>query len=95
MKIGTWLLSLLQPALAKILTALGFSLVSIVGLDAIFQQLKGSLTSSLGALPAAALQLFLLAGGGQALGIVLGAITTKLLLWQIQKSTQILGINPS
>lgn len=93
MKIGTFLLSLLQPALAKILLSLGFSVVSIVGMQALLTQLKTSLVSSFSSLPADALSLFLLAGGGVALGIVFGALTTKLLLWQIQRSTQILGSN--
>ena len=95
MKLGTWLLALMQPLLAKILASVGFSVVTMVGLDAIFTQLKGSLTSGIGGLPADALAMFLLAGGGQALGIVLCAITTKLMMWQIQKATQILGANPS
>lgn len=93
MKFGTFLISLLRPALAKILTSLGFSVVSIVGMNALLAQLKTSLTSSFNSLPADALNLFLLGGGGTALGIVFGALTTKLLLWQIQRSTQILGSN--
>ena len=38
--------------------------------------------------------LFLLAGGGKALGIIMGAVTTKVLLWQIGNATKILGVNP-
>ena len=94
MKLGTFILSLLQPALARILTALGFSVVSIVGMDAIFEQMKAQLAMNLSALPVAVLQLVLLAGGGTAIGIVLGAIATKLLLWKAQQATKILGVNP-
>lgn len=94
MKIGVWIMSLLEPILGRILASLGFSVVSIVGMDAIFQQLKSQLTANLSGLPLDALQLFLLGGGGTGLGIILGALTTKFLLWQIQKSTQILGRNP-
>ncbi|BEP55047.1 hypothetical protein GmRootV118_22910 [Variovorax sp. V118] len=93
MKLGTFLLSLLQPALAKILLSLGFSVVSIIGMQALLTQLKTSLVSSFSSLPADALSMFLLGGGGIALGIIFGALTTKLLLWQIQRSTQILGSN--
>jgi hypothetical protein len=50
--------------------------------------------SGLGGLSADMFNLFLLAGGGQALGIITGALTTKLLLWQVQKATKILGVNP-
>ena len=92
MKIGTWLLALLQPAIAKILVALGFSVVSIVGMQATLDGLKGQVLAMFGTLPAAALQLFLIGGGGVALGIIFGAMTTRLLLWQIQQSTRILGV---
>lgn len=94
MKLGVWIMSLLEPALGRILASLGFSVVSIVGMDSIFQQLKSQLTTNLSGLPVDALQLFLLGGGGTGIGIILGALTTKFLLWQVQKSTQILGRNP-
>jgi hypothetical protein len=40
------------------------------------------------------LNVFLLAGGGVGLGIIFGAMTTKLILWKIQQGTKILGVNP-
>ena len=94
MKIGTWLLTLVSPMLGRLLTALGFSVVSIVGMEGILSSLKNSLMSGIGGLSADMFNLFLIAGGGQALGIITGALTTKLLLWQIQNATKILGINP-
>jgi cell division protein FtsX len=94
MKIGTWLLSLLQPAIARILAALGMSVVSVVGMDMVFDQLKQQLLASFNALPAEMLAVFQLAGGGIALGIVFGAITTKVMLMMIFNSTKILGTNP-
>lgn len=93
MKIGTWLLSLLQPAIAKILTALGFSVVSIVGVEAALGAVKNQFIANVNAMPAAALQLFLLGGGGTGLGILFGAMAMRVLLWQIQSSTRILGVN--
>lgn len=92
MKIGTWLLSLLQPAIARILTALGFSVVSIVGVEIALQGIKDSLINSMNAMPAAGMQLFLLGGGGIGLGIIFGAMTTRIMMWQIQQSTRILGV---
>lgn len=94
MKIGTWLLSMMQPLLARILTALGFSVVSITGFDLAVGQLKDMVKGGINSLPGDTLNLFLYAGGGYGLGMILGAITTKLLLWQIQSATQILGRNP-
>lgn len=95
MKLGTWLLSLLQPAIGRILTALGFSVVSVVGMQAMLSQLRTQLVSGLGGLSADMFNVFLLAGGGQALGIIMGALTTRVLLWQVQNATRILGVNPT
>lgn len=94
MKLGTWILSLVEPILGRILTSLGLSVVSIVGMQQIFDQLRSRLISNLGGLPDDALQLFLIGGGAEGLGILLGAITTKLMLWQAQKSVQFLGKAP-
>ncbi len=95
MKLGVWILSLAQPLIAKILLSLGFSLVTIVGMQAVMDQVKGMVTSGVNSLPGDMLNLFLYAGGGHALGIILGAVTTKILLWQIQSATKILGVNPT
>lgn len=94
MKIGTWLLSLAQPFIAKILLALGFSVVTITGFEAAVNQVKGQLVGSVNALPADMLNVFLLAGGGRGIGIILAAVAVKVLLWQISSATKILGVNP-
>lgn len=94
MKIGTWLLSLVQPFIAKILLSLGFSVVTITGFDAVIGQIKAQLVGSVNALPVDMLNVFLLAGGGTGLGIILAAIATKVMLWQISSATKILGVNP-
>lgn len=91
MKLGTFILSLLEPAIGRILTAVGFSLVSITGMQSIFDHLRGQLSTGITAISPETLQLFLIAGGAEGLGIIFGAITTKLMLWQVQKSTQFLG----
>lgn len=93
MKIGTWLLSLIQPALAKILVALGFNVVTVTGMNVVFDQVKDRFVGGVGSLPADMLNLFLLGGGGTALGIVLGALATKIMLWQIQSATKLLAAN--
>jgi len=93
MKLGTWLLSLLEPAIAKILLALGFSVVSIVGFDTAIGAVKTMLVTNVNALPGDMLQIFLFAGGGKAFGIIFGAVAVKITLWQIQSATKILGVN--
>ncbi len=94
MKIGTWLLSLVRPILAKILLSLGFSVVTITGFEAAVNQIKLQLVSSINALPVDLLNVFLLAGGGKGIGIILAAVAVKILLWQISSATKILGVNP-
>lgn len=85
---------MLQPMIGRILTALGFSVITITGFEIVISTLKNIVKDGINTLPADTLNLFLYAGGGQGLGMILGAITTKLLLWQVQRATQILGRNP-
>ncbi len=94
MKIGTWLLSLVQPFIAKILLALGFSVVTITGFEAAVNQVKDQLVGSVNALPVDMLNVFLLAGGGKGIGIILAAVAVKVMLWQVSSATKILGVNP-
>lgn len=94
MKIGTWLLSLVQPFIAKAFLALGFSVVTITGFEAAINQIKQQLVGSINALPVDLLNVFLLAGGGKGVGIILAAVAVKVLLWQISSATKILGSNP-
>lgn len=94
MKIGTWLLSLVQPMLGRILAALGFSVVTITGFEAAVNALKNQLVSNVNALPGELLGVFLLAGGGEGLGLICAAIAVRVLLWQVQNATRILGVNP-
>lgn len=94
MKIGTWVLTLVEPIIARILAALGFSVVTIVGFDAAVDGLRSQLVTSVNSLPADVLGVFLLAGGGYGLGMILGAVAVRVLMWQIQNATKILGVNP-
>lgn len=95
MKIGTWLLALLEPAIAKILLALGFSVVSIAGMDAVLTNLKMAVVQGFIAMPSVWLQFALYLWIGKGIGIIFAACTTKLTLWSIQNTTKILGVNPS
>ncbi len=94
MKIGTWLFSLITPFMGKILASIGFSVVTITGMQAILNQLKQQFVAAANSLPADLINLFLLAGGGQAVGLIVGALTTKFLLWQVNNTSKILGWNP-
>lgn len=94
MKLGTWLLSLVSPLLGRILVSLGFSIVTITGFTAGIQALRDQVVSGVNSLPADTLNIFLIAGGGVGLGMITGAIATRIMLWQITNATRILGVNP-
>lgn len=94
MKLATWLLAMMEPLIARILVSLGFSVVTVVGMQAVVGQLKQSIISGMSSMPADLLNFALFAGVGTGLGIIFGAITTRLILWQAQQATQILGRNP-
>ncbi|WP_092952961.1 DUF2523 domain-containing protein [Paracidovorax konjaci] len=94
MKIGTWIFSLVQPLIGRILTAIGFSVVTITGFDVAITAAKNQLITSVNSLPGDVLSIFLLGGGGIGLGMITAAIATRLLLWQISNATRILGVNP-
>lgn len=93
MGFGQLLLSLVQPFVARVLLAIGFSVVSFVGMEVLVNQLISSAQGAWGGLPVAILQLAGLAGIGQGLSIVFGAVLTRIMIWQLQKSTRILGAN--
>lgn len=91
MKFGTWLLAMCEPLVAKVLMALGFSVVTIVGMEAVVDQLKNEIVTSLSGMPAVWLQFALYLWIGKGIGIIFGAIATKLTLWSIQNATSMLG----
>lgn len=94
MNLGTWLLAMVQPLLGRILASLGFSVITITGMQVAIDAVRDQFIGGVNALPADMLNLFLLSGGGVAFGMVMGAVTTRVVIWQIQSATKILGVNP-
>lgn len=86
-----WLFAILSPLLGRIFVTLGFSVVTVVGMEAVLTTVKNTLVSHMQTIPAAALQLALLSGAGVALGMIFGAVSTRLLLWKLTSATRILG----
>ena len=91
MKYGTFLVGLVKPLLAKILLTLGFSVVSIVGLEAAFGAVKDIMVSNLNSVPANYIGFALYMWIGKGIGIIMGACATKLALWHVQNATKILA----
>ena len=94
MGIGAFLLALVQPIIARILVALGMSIVTFTGMGLLMEQVTQAVQSAWGGLPGAILGLAGLAGLGEGLSIVFGAIATRVLIWQLTKSTRMLMSNP-
>ena len=91
MKFGTWLVGMVQPLLAKILVSLGFSVVTLTGVSVAVDGLKQAIVNNVQAMPTAMLQLFLLAGGGTAIGIIFGAFTFAVTMHTLRSATKILS----
>jgi len=89
---GAWLAGLMAPLTARVLMALGFQVVTITGMSLVLDQLKAMVIAQFGQVHAAGFQLATLAGVGTALGIIFGAIATRVAIWQIQQGTKILGV---
>jgi hypothetical protein len=94
MKLGTWLLAMCEPLLAKILLSLGFSVVSIVGMEVVVNTVKDQVIAGMSSMPAVWLNFALYLWLGKALGVIFGAIATKLTLWSVQNATSMLGRAP-
>jgi len=93
MPFGTWLMAMMAPLTARVIMALGFSVVTIVGMDAVIGTLRAQLITSLNQVSADGLNLALLGGAGEGLSIIMGAVATRLVLWKISNATRILGAN--
>lgn len=91
MRFGTWLLAMAQPLAAKIMIGLGLSMVSIVGIDSVMGALKTTLIANINSMPVLWLDFALYLWIGKGIGIIFGAMTTRLALWSIQNATSMLG----
>jgi hypothetical protein len=91
MNLSVWLVAMVGPLVAKILTVLGFSLVTVTGAEIALNALKDMAVGYFQGVPAAGLQMAQLCGVGQAMGIIFGAMTAKVAWSQIENATRILG----
>jgi hypothetical protein len=89
--LSVWLVAMVGPVVAKVLTVLGFSIVTVTGMELVLGQMKDMAVGYFLGIPAAGLQMAQLAGCGQALGLIFGAMTAKVAWMQIENATRILG----
>lgn len=86
------LAALAGPILARVLLALGFSVVTITGVSVALGALKSQIVTFLGQSPAALIQLAGLSGLWQGLGLIFGAVTFAVTLWGITSARKVLGV---
>ena len=82
---AVWILSLVAPIAKKALAALGVGIVSVVGFDFMIDQLTGYINTSIGGVPADILGLASMMGIPDALGIMLGGISSAATLMAVKK----------
>lgn len=85
------LATLAGPIVARVLIALGMSVVTIGGVTVALANVKQSIVANLSAGPVAALQLAGLMGCWQGLGLIFGAMTFSVAFWALTQSTQIIA----
>lgn len=72
-----WLLAAIVPIVKRVLAALGVGWVTFTALTSLVDQVKSSVLSSWGAIPADILAIATMSGFGTALGVILGAFAYK------------------
>lgn len=85
------LASLAGPIVARVLMALGFSVVTVTGVDIAIGAVKDEILANLAEAPIAALQLAGLSGCWSALGMIFGAMTFAVTFWSLTQATKIIG----
>lgn len=72
--LSTLITAVLMSAAGKIMSALGIAFVSYKGVEALQERFAGWMLQQIGSIPADALNIFYLAGGGIFLNWIFGAI---------------------
>jgi len=88
MPLATFLLSVIGPLALRVLTVLGLGTMTFTGVTAALQGLIDLSVSNWGGISADVLQLVSIAGIPQALGIVVGAMTSRVGLWAAMSATK-------
>lgn len=83
--LAAFLLAITGSLAARVLTALGIGIFSYAAITALASTVVSQVTSSYNGMHGTVLALVNLAGGGQALGILLAAMTTRASLGAIKK----------
>lgn len=82
---AVWILSLVAPIAKKVLAALGVGIVTTVGFDLAIDALTGYINNNLSGVPADILGLASMMGIPDAIGIMLGGISSAATLMAVKK----------
>lgn len=83
--------SLAGPIAARVLLALGFSVMTVGGVALAWDSVRSSIVSLLGAQSGAYVQLAGVGGIWVALGIVVGGMSWAVTYWSLTKAVRIMG----
>lgn len=92
MPIAAFLVALAPSILRQVLLSLGMGVLTITGIDLAWGALQTQILSAIGALPASVIALCGLAGVGQAMGMILGAIIGRVTLAKLINTARIVGM---
>lgn len=93
--LAAFILSMITPVVGRVLVALGFSVVSFVGFDAMFVAVAQQASAAYGSLPSGVLGLASLAGFGEGLSIIFGALATRVALISATALAKRIGAAPT
>ena len=91
-QLGLFTFGNLDSIVGRVLLSLGFSVVSVKGMDIVINELKLRVFNASNSLPSDVYNLFMLAGGGYCLNMLFGAISFRLAYWTATRATRLLGV---
>lgn len=89
MTFAAFLGAMVPSLVAKVLLALGIGVLTITGIDLVFDQMQGILVTNLGVIGGIGAGLLGLAGVGQAIGYIVGAWTARVTLVALMQTTKL------
>lgn len=90
--VAVWLAALLPSLVGRVLAALGMGVVTVAGFTIAWNSLKSLILSNFGGMASDIMGLANLAGVGEGLGILLGAITARVTFSALMSAKKIAGI---
>lgn len=88
----TFLLWVVSGIVARVLLSLGFAVMVVKGVDTSIDTVVAMLRTAENSLPSDIHNLFLMAGGGYCLNLIVSAISFRLAYWALTKSVRVLGV---